>query len=222
MCHVWVECGAPEPMAMPTENDTDRADRLLGKMHRVLSHDLPNQIVALQSLLQLMEMDDAHRLGQEGRAYVGRLHRVARRAAGMVRFLKEMERLNEYERRVEEMPVASLLREIKAELHQQLDGAVGEYRFGSEVKAVRADPRRLVLAVVEVVRYLLDRFPGNAPVLQLHGQAVPDGMVLCGELSWGAGPPRSTSALPRSDRADRRRAWKSSWPRKCWPCGALS
>jgi hypothetical protein len=179
---------------MPIAHDTERADRLLAKMHRVLTHDLPNQIVAVQSLLQLLEVEEASRLGDEGRECVGRLHRVARKANGMVRFLKEMGRLNTYQCRVEEISAAALLRELKAEVQQQLPKAPVEFQLATEVKTVTVDPRRLVLAVVEILRCLLERFAGSQVLVQLRGQRCPQGIELCGVLTGISRAARSAYA----------------------------
>ena len=111
---------------MPTEHDTDRADRLLRKMHPVFSHDLPNQVVALQSLLQMLEMEEADRLGAEGRECVGRLKRVAGRVQGLARFLKDLGRLNSYQRRTESVVLAALVREVKVGLQAQCPEAAVE------------------------------------------------------------------------------------------------
>ena len=154
---------------MQTTDDTDRADRLLGKMDRVLSHDLPNQIVAVQSLVQLLEMDKMSRLGPEGRECISRLHRVARRAHGMVRFLKELSRLHAPPRRVEEVAPATVIRELRAELHQQVPGTV---EWSTRTAGRRQDGSRPTSAIAwswragrELLRHPLvarSSFPGAA------------------------------------------------------------
>jgi hypothetical protein len=77
---------------MPIEHDSNRSDRLLRTMRPVLSHDLPNQLVALQGLLQMLELDEAASLGAPAQETVFRLQRVARRTCEMARFLREVER----------------------------------------------------------------------------------------------------------------------------------
>ena len=57
------------------------SDRLLRGMQKVCSHDLPNQIVVLQSLLQMLQLEEADRLSPDGRDYVRRLQKVTRRTA---------------------------------------------------------------------------------------------------------------------------------------------
>jgi hypothetical protein len=181
---------------MPPDDDKGQCERLLGKMHQVLSHDLPNQIVLLQSLVHLLELEEAEQLGEEGRERVHRLHRVARKAAGMVRYLKEMSRLAGYRRRVEEVALASLVREIDVELHQQLPSAAVECRLAGDSSRFAADPRRLVLAVVEIVWFLVDRFAGCRCMLTIRGQSVANGIAVHAELSLTAGATAALAEAP--------------------------
>jgi hypothetical protein len=173
---------------------TSRADRLLGKMHRVLSHDLPNQIVALQSMLQLLELEEAKRLGVDGRECLTRLHRVARKAGGMIRYLKEMSRLNAGPRHLEAVALGSIVRELRIELQQQFPTARLECELTGDARAITTDPRRLVLAVVEIVRYLQERRPPGSGKLRLIGRTVPEGFELAGEVGWAEGVARPVSA----------------------------
>src|SRR5260370_40865898 len=118
---------------MPMEHDTNRADRLLRKMHPVLSHDLPNQMVALQSLLQMLERDRADQTMPQDQETVQRLHRVAGKTSTMVRFLRELGRLNTYQCNTEEVPLAGLIREIKVELHEHVAACSRECQLAADV-----------------------------------------------------------------------------------------
>src|SRR5271163_4567236 len=88
-------------------------DRLLRGMHKVCSHDLPNQLVALQSLLQMLQLDEAERLSTDGQEYLRRLQNVAQRTNAIARFLKEMEKLHSYISKPEEITLTLLAREIQ-------------------------------------------------------------------------------------------------------------
>src|SRR6266542_6419629 len=63
------EVGLALVPATPNSTNAARASRLLEALHPVCSHDLPNQIVALQSLLQLFSWDEADHLTPQGREY---------------------------------------------------------------------------------------------------------------------------------------------------------
>ena len=55
------------------------SDHLLRAMHKVFSHDLPNQMVVLQSLLHLLDQEESARLSDKGREYVRRLLNATKR-----------------------------------------------------------------------------------------------------------------------------------------------
>src|SRR6266446_5901695 len=77
-----------------TGDGGSRAERLLAAMHKVFSHDLPNQLVVVQSLLSLLQLEDEANLSQDGKEHLARLRGAAGRAGLLVDFLKEMARLS--------------------------------------------------------------------------------------------------------------------------------
>jgi hypothetical protein len=178
---------------MAAQYEQGRADRLLAKMHRVLSHDLPNQIVALQSLVQLLEMEQADRLTDDGRDCLERVQRVARKTSGLARFLRELARLNTGSPRVVPVVLGALEREIRLELHQQIPTGTMQCCVTGDSEPFPAEPRRLVLAIVEIVRGLAN---GDAPAgtLMLTGRSVGAARELHGELIWVAGPITESAA----------------------------
>jgi hypothetical protein len=183
---------------MPIEHDTNRADRLLRRMHPVLSHDLPNQMVALQSLLQMLERDTADQVTAQEQETFQRLQRVAGKTGSMVRFLRELGRLDTYSAQREEIQLASLVREIKVELHQHIANGSVECQLVGDVKTMVADRRLLAQALVEVVRCLIERRPAGSFSLRMRGELTGDATELHGELSWAneVAPPQSNTVAP--------------------------
>jgi K+-sensing histidine kinase KdpD len=175
---------------MPPQDASSRAERLLQKMHRVFSHDLPNQIVVLQRLVQMLERDETGRLSDAGRDYLGRLGQAANKTAGLVGFLREVGRLHGYERHVENVSLASVIRQVTVELHEALPEAPVQCELAGDVQAINADPRLLTRALVELTRCLLERSPDTAGRLRLLTQRGANAIELRGELSW-AGRVRS-------------------------------
>lgn len=190
--HFRTQSVASGQTVMPMEHDTNRADRLLRKMHPVLSHDLPNQMVALQSLLQMLERDRADQDTAQDQETVQRLHRVAGKTGTMVRFLRELGRLNTYACRMEEVPLAGLIREIKVELHQHVAEGSVECQLAGDVKTLVADRRLLTQALVELLRCLIERRPAGPCRLRMIGRATEEATELRGELSW----PGEASPVP--------------------------
>jgi hypothetical protein len=118
---------------------------------------------------------------------------VARKASGLVRFLREMARLNTSSPRVAPVAPGALEREIRLELQQQIPTGTLQCCVTGDSEAFPAEPRRLVLAIVEIVRALAD---GDAPAgtLRLTGRTVDAARELHGALTWVAGPTAEAAA----------------------------
>jgi light-regulated signal transduction histidine kinase (bacteriophytochrome) len=132
-----------------------RSDRLLRGMHKVFSHDLPNQMVALQSLLQLLSADEAGHLTKEGQEYVRRLHSATLRACEQVRFLKEMGRINSCTPKAEAIGLTTLARELQGELQQKHAHTEFAFVWHWDAPSITGDVRTLRLALSELFAALL-------------------------------------------------------------------
>ena len=97
------------------------AERLVAAMHQACSHDLPNQVLSLQSLINLMDMDEVIPLGAAGHEYLTRLKAVAEKTAGMTDFLKAMVRLARTVPQPRALAVLELFRELMAEAKSAFD-----------------------------------------------------------------------------------------------------
>ncbi len=90
------------------EDDPNRAKQLLAAMHDVCSHDLPNQLVIVQALANLLETEEKNSLSQPAQEYVTRLIAAAKRAGVMVQFLKDMARIQRLQEPIETIELAHL------------------------------------------------------------------------------------------------------------------
>jgi signal transduction histidine kinase len=70
-----------------------RLQRLLNACRKGLNHDLTNQLVALQGLLQLLNLEEAAGLNPTGQDYVRRMLGVAQRTQALARTLADLSRL---------------------------------------------------------------------------------------------------------------------------------
>jgi light-regulated signal transduction histidine kinase (bacteriophytochrome) len=141
----------------PLTEPVMRSERILRSMHKVFSHDLPNQMVALQGLLELLSSEEAHRLSEDGREYVRRLQNATQRATEMVRFLKEMERVHTSETKVEPVALQSFARELRGGLQQKFPGKTFEFHWDWRVSVVQTDVRVLLNGVLELCTCFLSR-----------------------------------------------------------------
>jgi light-regulated signal transduction histidine kinase (bacteriophytochrome) len=132
-----------------------RSDQLLRGMQRVFGHDLPNQMVALQSLLQLLSAEEADHLTQEGREYLRRLHSATQRASEQVRFLKEMGRIHTCNTKAEAIALSTLARELQGELQQKHPHTEFAFEWQWMAPSIIGDVRTLRLALSELLGALM-------------------------------------------------------------------
>lgn len=128
-----------------------RADRLLRGMQKVFGHDLPNQMVVLQCLLQLLNDEESPRLSADGREYVRRLLNATKRASDMVRFLKEMARAQAFTARSESIALAVLARELQGELQRLHPATRFEFDWRWGCPTILGDPRVYLQAILELI-----------------------------------------------------------------------
>lgn len=140
---------------MMRPDGSSRAERLLSHMQRLHNHDLPNEMVALQSLLQLLSFDESKNLSEDGREYVRRLQNAAKRASDIVRILKELGRLNAHECAAEKVELDRLARELQGELQRGFPELQFQFKWQWRTPAVFGDSRVYLHAVVELCKVLV-------------------------------------------------------------------
>jgi light-regulated signal transduction histidine kinase (bacteriophytochrome) len=143
----------PHLLSSEASETSMRSDRLLRGMHKVYSHDLPNQIVVFQSLLHFL-MEEADRLTREGQEQVQRLQAVTHRFSEMIRFLKEMGKLNGYVARLEKIPLPLIARELQGTLKQQFPDKPFAFDWHWATPTISVDYPTFFHAVTEIVASL--------------------------------------------------------------------
>src|SRR5688572_8407908 len=130
----------------------DRAQRLLHGMHQVCSHDLPNQSVALESLLHLFAMDEAEQLSPQALEYLQRLQSVAHKISGMAQYLRDLIRLDRHQPDVGEIAFERFAGDVKSELNRQMPEHAFTWNTQFAAPTAVADRRLLLPAVVAFVQ----------------------------------------------------------------------
>jgi len=149
------------------EGACDRSGQLLDAMHQVCSHDLPNQLIIVQSFINLLEMEEKRGLTNAAQEYLTRLAGAARRAGVMVQFLKDMARANHLQEPIETIELIDFVRELRAELTQRLPARRLSFDGNWTVAAVRAGRRSLQQALLKVLRCGIELCPTAEVVVQL-------------------------------------------------------
>jgi light-regulated signal transduction histidine kinase (bacteriophytochrome) len=174
----------PEGSADPAEH-LARAERVLAHLRNALSHDVSNQLVAVQGLLQLLQMEERDRLSADGQDYVRRAAVAAQRAQGLLATLKELIRLG-----AEKLPqpeviyLDGLFREVAAEVKAHHPACALECRLAFDAVRVSAPGRLLHQALLRVVRGLFSAGGGATRKAGIRSRRVPHGV----ELTVAEGP----------------------------------
>jgi light-regulated signal transduction histidine kinase (bacteriophytochrome) len=134
----------------------ERAQRLLAALHHVCSHDLPNQAVALESLLFLFNSDESERLSGPAQEYLNRLRSVAHKISGMAQFLRDILRLTRHEPDVAPIPFDRFVTELKAEVQRNLPEHDIRWDHRLQTAAGFADRRLLLQAAAALVQAAAD------------------------------------------------------------------
>jgi two-component system, OmpR family, sensor histidine kinase TctE len=154
----------------------EQLERLLSCFQKALGHELPNQLVALQGLARLIEMEQADRLDDEGRAHLLRLADLARRTDGLVRALAEIGRLTRERGTAEVSSLSDIAREAAAEVSVSISGWSIRYAFDPEATTLPVSPRNLRLALVHLVRNAVQAGGGRASHVEIGSRRGADGI----------------------------------------------
>jgi light-regulated signal transduction histidine kinase (bacteriophytochrome) len=176
-----------------------RAERLLTAMHKVFSHDLPNQLVVVSSLVSLLR-EEEEKLSAEGQDNLRRLDGAAHRAADMVHFLKDMARLAKLAETMEVVRLPSLAREVQAELNQLYPDRRLQQKVHWEVPSVTTGRRSLYRAIVQLLRLGIEQFPHQAMELSLSSRRVAEQVEIAIAIEPVEGPLLSNPPSVRQDR----------------------
>jgi signal transduction histidine kinase len=200
--------GFAELPADPAEH-LARAERVLEHLRKALSHDVSNQIVAVQGLLQLLQMEEADRLSADGQDYVRRAATAAQRAQGLLATLKDLARFGR-----EKMPprevvsLDGLVRELTTDVKAHHPACVLECRLAQDAIRVAAPGRLLHQALLRLLRALFAAAAAGTRKVVLRSQHTAEGVQLTAAEAAPEGRPEPP-ALPRRPSGDDAPPWAS-------------
>jgi signal transduction histidine kinase len=170
---------------MPSTNDLDssRPQRLLEACRKGLNHDLPNELVAMHGLLQLLQSEEADRLSAAGRDYLRRLLGVAQRTQALTRTLKELTRLGSDTPGAVVVALPELIEEVLAEWPTP-----PECTCTWDAPRVVAPPPLLHLAVAQAFRLLLESGQNEPEHIILSSRPAPAAVELSVHVNSAAPP----------------------------------
>jgi light-regulated signal transduction histidine kinase (bacteriophytochrome) len=176
----------------PTVEAADQSARLLGHLRRVLSHDLGNQLVAVQGLLQVLQLEEEARLSADSQDYLNRATAACRRAQTMIQALKELAHIGSEKAPREALRLDELAREIVAEVKALRPACVLKWRLGADALHVAVRRRELSAGLRRLACSLAPEAATSIRI-EIHSRRTAAGV----ELSVG-----TAAATPASNQLD--------------------
>jgi signal transduction histidine kinase len=146
------------------ESRLEQAERLLACFQQALGHELPNQLVALQGLMRLLQWEEADQLGPQSRDYLARAGAVALRTQTLVRSLAELGRLRRQNRSSQAASLADAAREAAAELTQLFPDRSIQYHFPEEAPLLNVSRAALCRVLVLLMRNAVQSNSDQSPL----------------------------------------------------------
>ncbi|MBM4072298.1 MAG: HAMP domain-containing histidine kinase [Planctomycetes bacterium] len=137
--------------AKPDATRLDFIERRWRGIQKVINHDLPNQLVAIHGLLQLLAQDESTRLSAEGKEILRRLQGTSARVLETTHSLKLLAKAGDALEMPAVVTLADLASEAAAEVQQSHPSLDVERRFPPDLK-VSAGPQALYQAVVLLLK----------------------------------------------------------------------
>jgi signal transduction histidine kinase len=145
----------------------ERALRLLellqAAFQQALAHELPNRLVAVGGLAQLLLVEQGQRLDDEGRNYLGRLAQAVRQTDEMVRALADLGRLVRDPGPAVALDLGEIAREALAEVKVLFPRRVIEYDLGQSFPALTMPQRPWLQLFSLLCRYFVESTREDQP-----------------------------------------------------------
>jgi signal transduction histidine kinase len=116
----------------------ERLERRLEIIRKSISHDLPNQLVAIQGLTQLLSLEESSRFSPDGQEYLRRVGGACTRALEIMHLLKAILKVGTQPEPREAVTLKEVAGTLAAEIKQLSPGTVIEYHFSIDAQEVHA------------------------------------------------------------------------------------
>jgi signal transduction histidine kinase len=159
-----------QPPQSPSSEPADpsrqlaEAEQLLACFQQVVGHDLPNQLIALQGLIRVLELEEAERLSADGRGYLQRLRSIAHRAHSRISALAEIGRERRDKPPEETLALASVAVEAAAATNQLYPDRKIEYHFALQDYGIIASRPALHRVFAQLLRNAVEAGREEGPV----------------------------------------------------------
>jgi signal transduction histidine kinase len=176
--NVRSDAGSVPAAAQPSlasASDLQRAERLLGWFQQALGHELPNHLVAIQGLLNLLELEEGDHLSRNGREYLRRVSANTQKAQRLLRALTDIGRVRHLLALPEPIALAELAQELTTEMKPLYPDRDIEYHFCAGVPQVTAPRQALRQVLLQLLRRALQTPSGPHLRIELGSRAMNTG-----------------------------------------------
>jgi signal transduction histidine kinase len=164
---------------MADEQRLETMRRALACLRRALGHDLPNQMVAVRGLVQILDLEEQDRLSPTGRDYLRRLSSAAERTHTAMRALEELARESLLETPADPETLTEIVREAAAEVNQLCPGRAIEYHFPESSLLIRLPQTVLRRVLVHLIRNGVQAVEDSRrPRIEVRGQRTTAGVEI--------------------------------------------
>lgn len=139
---------------MQFNDNHDRAQAILKSFEPLINHDLPNMIVALKGLLQMLHAECGEQMSDAGNDYLCRLMHVAGRLQVAVSLMRAINKVAAKDALPEPVCVGDILREAAAAAKPALTGKQLHFHSVLRCGSVTAPQQLLLQALTELVALL--------------------------------------------------------------------
>lgn len=136
----------------------DPGGPFLTLLHKALSHELPNHLVAIGGLARMLELEAGERLG-DGREYLTRLGAAGQRCNQLVKELAEVVRLARLPQSNEPTALAEVIRDAVEELRPRFPDCRVQLRFAENALTATIPAAALRFALVQVLKNTFEAAP---------------------------------------------------------------
>ena len=158
--------------------DGGKGDGLLACLQKALGHALPNQLVATQGLLRLLEQEEGPRLSPEGQDYLRRVVAAAQRSHALITELAELVRAVRNVEPPAPVDPAELATEVSVEVRKLFADRPLDFHLDVQVPRLLVPPRGFRQVLLRLVRAVVPEAGEVAPRVEVSAAETAAGVEL--------------------------------------------
>lgn len=156
--------------------DLERANAALRQFAAAAAHDLQAPLRHVQIFSQLIELEEAGQMSEDGREHLARVREGAERAQTLIRVLQEYAQLVNRPPQVESVPASRVIAQALKGLEDELEASGARVDVG-ELPDIAGDPVLLTQLFQNLVSNAIKYRSALPPVVRIEGRLRDDGMA---------------------------------------------